>query len=93
MRESEVERYFDATVREMGGKSWKFKSINNRGVADRIAALPNGETWFIELKTKGGKLSPLQKLFAELMSSLHQNYKCLWSIEQIEQWRKHNERT
>jgi hypothetical protein len=91
MRESEIEQYFVATVLAMGGQSWKFRSLNCRGVSDRIVCLPNGETWFVELKTKGGRLSPLQKTFASQMAKLHQNYKCLWNFDQINQWRLQNE--
>jgi hypothetical protein len=38
----------------------------------------------VELKTKGGRLSPLQKLFAEEMKRLNQQYTTLWSKEQID---------
>jgi len=45
----------------------------------------------VRLKQKGGKLSPLQKIFADDVQELGQNYACLWSIEHINQWRKENE--
>ena len=35
---------------------------------DRIACMPNGETWFIELKKAGGRLSALQRIFADEMT-------------------------
>lgn len=88
MRESEVEKYFVWAVISLGGRSWKFTSPNNRGVSDRIACLPDGTTWFVELKTRGGRLSELQKMFAAEMEGLGQNYRCFWNKEQIEQWRK-----
>jgi len=40
------------------------------------------------LKTKGGRLSPLQKLFAEEMKRLNQQYTTLWSKEQIDNYVK-----
>ena len=86
MRESEVERHFCWAVERAGGKSYKFTSPSRKGVADRIACLPDGTTWFVELKTKGGRLSPLQKMFAEEMASLNQNYACLWTKEQVDEW-------
>jgi len=55
-------------------------------VADRIVCLPGGQTWLIELKTKGGRLSPLQKLFAQEMRRLNQRYACLWTTDQVDQW-------
>lgn len=88
MKESEVERHFDWAVQRIGGKTWKFTSPGVKGVADRIACLPDGQTWFVELKTKGGRLSPLQKLFAFDMTLLRQRYACLWTKEQIDDWIK-----
>jgi hypothetical protein len=87
MKESEVELYFVWAVLSLNGITYKFKSPNQRGVADRIACLPNGDTWFVELKTKGGKLSELQKLYAKNMEKLNQKYTVLWSKDQIDEWR------
>jgi len=89
MRESEIEKHLTWVVARMGGITFKFKSPMQRGVADRIVCLPNGETWFIELKTNGGRLAPLQKVFATDMDRLRQRYACLWSIEQVEEWASH----
>ena len=86
MRESEIEKYFVWAVLSKGGVTYKFRSLTQRGVADRIACMPNGETWFVELKTNGGRLAPLQKLFAADMQRLGQRYACLWSIEGIDKW-------
>ena len=86
MRESEIETYFVWAVQSLGGVTYKFRSPTQRGVADRIACMPNGETWFVELKTKGGRLAPLQKLFAANMLRLGQFYVCLWSTEGVDEW-------
>jgi hypothetical protein len=48
--------------------------------------LPNGQTWFIELKAPDGRLSELQKIFASDMALMNQKYACLWSKEQIDGW-------
>jgi len=84
MKESEIENYFKWAVERQGGKTYKFTSPSHRGVADRIACLPNGATWFVELKTKGGRLSELQKIFAADMARLNQNYTTLWTKEQVD---------
>lgn len=84
--ERDVEHYFNWAVERMGGRSYKFVSPARRGVSDRIACLPDGSTWFVELKTKGGRLSPLQELFAAEMQRLNQNYACLWTIKQVDEW-------
>ena len=86
MRESEIERYFVWAVMLRQGLTYKFKSPTQRGVADRIACMPGGETWFVELKTKGGRLAPLQKIFAADMQHLGQRYACLWSTEGVDEW-------
>ena len=72
----------------MGGIAYKFKSPSQRGVTDRIACLPGGVVWFVELKTKDGKLSDLQKVHALNLRVLNQNYACLWSIEHVDEWMK-----
>jgi hypothetical protein len=86
MRESEIEKHFVWTVERMGGITYKFTSPGRKGVADRIACLPDGSTWFVELKTKGGRLSPLQKMFAADMAALNQKYACLWTKEQVDEF-------
>jgi len=91
IRESDIEKYFCWTVEMIGGKTWKFKSPAQRGVADRIACLPDGSTWFVELKTKGGRLAPLQKMFLAELESLNQKHAVLWTHEHIDQWRESNE--
>ena len=84
--EKDIERYFVKSVQSLNGIAYKFNSLSNRGVSDRIVCLPNGETWFVELKKEGGKLSALQKIFAEDMRKLSQNYACLWNREQVDRW-------
>ena len=85
--EKEIEDYFRWVVEKSGGKTWKFTSPSNRGVSDRILCMPDGSTWFVELKRpKGGRLSPLQVLFAADMKRLNQKYVCLWTKDQIDGW-------
>jgi hypothetical protein len=88
MKEKIVENHFVWAVERVGGKTYKFTSPGRKGVADRIACLPDGQTWFVELKTKGGRLSALQKLFETDMMLLRQNYACLWTKEQVDEWIK-----
>jgi hypothetical protein len=88
MKEKIVENHFVWAVERIGGKTWKFTSPGRKGVTDRIACLPDGSTWFVELKTKGGRLSALQKMFMSDMALLNQNYMCLWTTEQVDEWVK-----
>lgn len=88
MKESEIEKYFKWRIERMGGKTWKFTSPGVSGVVDRIAALPDGRTLWVELKTKGGKLSELQKRHGLELIKLNQLYKVLWTKEQIDDYVK-----
>lgn len=90
MKESTIEKYFVAQVKAIGGMAYKFTSPAHRGVADRVVCLPDGRTWFVELKAPGGRLSPLQKHFQSEMARMSQNYACLWSKEHVDEWIKEN---
>ena len=85
MLERDVEAYFRKAVEARGGVAFKFVSPSHRGVSDRIVCL-QGQTWFVELKRPGGRLSPLQRVFAAEMERLGQQYACLSSREEIDQW-------
>jgi hypothetical protein len=86
MKESTIEKHLVAQVKALGGMAYKFTSPAHRGVADRVVCLPDGQTWFVELKALGGRLSELQKIFAEDMARMNQRYVCLWSKEHVEEW-------
>lgn len=86
--EKEIENLLVWHVERIGGKAYKFVSPSNRGVADRIVCLPDGSTWFIEIKKKGGRLSPLQQIFAGEMQMLNQKYALLTSVQEIDEWIK-----
>ena len=85
MLEKAVEAYFRKAVAAAGGVAFKFVSPSHRGVSDRIVCL-QGQTWFVELKRPGGRLSPLQRIFAAEMERLGQRYACLSSRLEIDEW-------
>ena len=85
MWERDVEAYFRKAVAAAGGVAFKFVSPSHRGVFDRIVCL-QGQTWFVELKRPGGRLSPLQRVFAAEMERLGQRYACLSSREEVDEW-------
>lgn len=60
MIESCIERWLRKQIEAMGGKLFKWVSPGNDGVPDRILILPGGVIKFIELKTKTGRLLPIQ---------------------------------
>jgi len=82
--EKDIEAYLVKRVKAIGGHAYKFVSPSNRGVADRLVVLPGGVVWFVEVKTEGGRLSPLQTLFIEQMKRLEQNVTVLWNKEEVD---------
>ena len=59
-RESSIERYVGGAVKCLGGLWLKFTSPGNAGVPDRLVIMPDGTTFFVELKAEDGELSPQQ---------------------------------
>lgn len=59
--EKQIETGLRKQVQAMGGLFYKFVSPGNNGVPDRIAVLPGGRIWFIELKSDTGKPARLQE--------------------------------
>lgn len=71
MKKPLTERHIEKAVREaalkMGYLTYKFTSVSNRGVPDRLFINPHGYMFFIEFKTKEGKVTALQsKIFEDL---------------------------
>ena len=60
MRERDIEKWLRRQVERLGGLAFKFTSPGNDGVPDRLAVLPGGTIYFIELKTDRGRLTPIQ---------------------------------
>ena len=71
MLEKELEKYFVSEIKKLGGLCYKFVSPGNSGVPDSIVVLP-GAVHFVELKTKKGRLSPLQKRQIKKLNGLGQ---------------------
>lgn len=86
MRERDIEAYLRGRVKALGGIAYKFVSPGHAGVADRLVLLPGGVVWFIEVKAPGGRLSPLQMLFARRMDELGMQYRTIWSKEDVDEW-------
>jgi Holliday junction resolvase-like predicted endonuclease len=80
--EKHIEAYLVKRVKALGGIAYKWRG--HGGAADRIIVLPDGTVWFVEVKTIGGRLSALQKVFAADMARLNQQYCVLWTKEQVD---------
>ena len=82
--EKHIEAYLVKRVKALGGIAYKWRG--HGGAADRIIVLPDGTVWFVEVKTIGGRLSALQKVFAADMARLKQKYRVLWTKEQVDEF-------
>ena len=85
--ETEIENYFVQRVeQDLHGVALKLEVKGRRGWPDRIALLPVGVTFYVELKAPGGVLSRLQKQRRVELEALNQPYIVLWSKLKIDMW-------
>lgn len=70
MRERDIEQWLRHQIESMGGLAFKFSSPGNDGVPDRLAVLPGGIIYFIELKTDRGRLTPIQRWQQDRLDAL-----------------------
>ena len=83
MIEKDIERALVRAVKNMGGISPKFVSPGLDGVPDRIVLLPMGRIAFVELKSPGKKMRPLQIRRKKQLESLGFRVYCIDSTDQI----------
>ena len=60
-RERDIEGYMRLKLKQQGALFLKWISPGNDGVPDRIAILPGGDVYFIELKTDQGHSTRIQE--------------------------------
>jgi len=59
--EKDLEKKIVNKAKKLGYLTYKFVSPSNRGVPDRIFISESGKLFFVEFKSKKGKLSKLQE--------------------------------
>lgn len=85
--ETKIEEYFVKRVeKDLGGVALKLEVKGRRGWPDRIAVLPMGVTFYVELKAPRGRLSRLQKLRRAQLEDMNQLYVVLSSKDEIDEW-------
>lgn len=84
MQEKEIEKKLREGIERLGGKAYKFISPGNRGVPDRIVALPGARIAFVELKTDKGELSGLQKVQTRKLTQMGFEVWILYGMDQVE---------
>lgn len=85
-RERDIEKWLRDKIRQMGGIAMKFTSPGNDGVPDRIAILPGGQVWFIELKKDGETPTKIQEWQIERLRKLGCNVTVITGMEGARAW-------
>ena len=83
MLERELEAILVRCCRERNVKCLKWVSPSEAGVPDRILIGPDGRVGFVELKRPGGKLTPLQARFADMLLARSAFYRTVDSLDKI----------
>lgn len=81
MRERNIEYYFKKLVESYGGEVRKLQWIGRRGAFDRLAVMPGGCVYFVELKAPGEKPDPHQQREIDRFEAL--GAEC-WVIDSFE---------
>lgn len=80
--EKSIERYLVASVDRLGGLCLKYANHGKTGFPDRICLLPDGVTVWVELKSKGGRTSPIQHIrFCQMARIGHPVHVCASKAE------------
>jgi len=83
MTEKYIEQKLVKAVKAMGGMALKFTSPGFDGVPDRIVLLPMGRMAFVELKSPGKKMLPLQVRRKRQLEALGFLVYCIDGVDQI----------
>ena len=88
MRESKIEKVLREAVESKEGIAYKFVSPGRRGVPDRLVLFPGGRAYFVELKTKKGKLSPMQEREIDRLRRMGHSVAVVDSVQKAKDWAK-----
>ena len=83
MLEKTIEYKLKSAVKNMGGIAFKFTAPGINGVPDRLVLLPHGKLAFIELKSPGKEMRPLQIRRKRQLEQLGFSVYCIDGAEQI----------
>lgn len=85
-RERDIEKWLRDKIQQLGGIATKFTSPGNDGVPDRIAILPGGQVWFIELKKDGEVPTKIQEWQIERLRKLGCNVAVIAGMKEARAW-------
>lgn len=84
--EKDIEKRLVRLLEANGCLAYKFVSPSCRGVPDRLFICPRGMVFFVELKTKRGKLSELQYHQLIKLDGQHQLVYVLYGLDEVEEF-------
>ena len=65
-----LEKKLREEIKKIGGLAIKFTSPYFTGMPDRMVLMPNGNLWFVEVKSTGKKLRGIQQAQAKRLQEL-----------------------
>lgn len=83
-RERDVEERLTREMEARGLLCVKFIPDGRAGMPDRLVMLPGGKVLWVELKTQGGALSPLQRYQHIQLERHGQRVVTLWSYADVD---------
>ena len=84
--ETKLEEQSCRLVQDYGGRAEKLVLETDRGFPDRTLFFPNQVIGFIELKQPGGRLSPHQRKWLQILQAFGHPvgaYESLWDVERF----------
>lgn len=85
VRERDVEGYLIGRVEQAGLVCLKFNPDLKNGMPDRLILLPGEKVVWVELKTKGGSLSEIQKLQHKKLRQAGHRVEVVWTKAQADE--------
>lgn len=87
LAEQALEKYLCKQVKANGGMCIKLVGLN--GIPDRLVSLPDGRNVYVEMKTDGGRLEPIQQAVHRKLKSMNQQVYTLWDYKQVDRFIEH----
>ena len=84
MTEKQIEKRLCEEVKALGGIAIKLNSLSMAGLPDRLILMPRGKVIFVELKSPGKKLRPVQIKRKRQLEGLGFKVYCIDDVKQIE---------
>jgi hypothetical protein len=86
LNEKLIERKLVNKVKSLKGECLKFIPTYANGFPDRIIIMPGDRIWFVELKTTGKTLDPLQALWRDRLIKLGCRWRFIDDAESLQKF-------